>query len=130
MATITRTQMLPLLVEACPSYEADWKQFVTDYADDPGPFFYIAITQFSRCLSRALASGDRETMGRVFDLLERFITDGDAEVQEAAVVGIIKNLQNANLHDVTVPDDYVPYCCRKPGDGGPRSGRSGPTAGS
>ena len=41
--------------------------------------------------------------------LERLIVHGDAQVQEAAVVGIIKNLQNASLHEQTAPSDYVPY---------------------
>lgn len=109
MATITRSQMFPLLVEACPSYEADWRQFLAEYADDPEPLTYIAIVQFARHLSQVLAAGDQESLRRVFDLLERLIVDGDAEVQEAAVVGIIKNLQNADLHHVTKPDDYRPF---------------------
>jgi hypothetical protein len=109
MATITRAQMFPLLIEACPSYQSDWNRFIAEYADDPEPFHYIAITQFAQCLSRALAAGDQDTMRRVFDLLERFIVDGDADTQEAAVVGIIKNLQNASLHHGTAPADYVPF---------------------
>ncbi len=109
MKTITRSQVLPLLLEACPSYEADWKKFTAEYADDPDPFLYVAIVQFAGHLSKVLAAGDGDSLGRVFNLLERFITEGDAEVQEAAVVGLVKNLQNADLHHGTAPDDYVPF---------------------
>jgi hypothetical protein len=101
--------MLPLLVDACPSFEPEWQRFKTDYTDDPERFLYVALAPFTQCLSRALAAGDTKTLRRVFDLLERLIVDGDANVQEAAVVGIIKNLQNSTLHDQTTPDDYVPY---------------------
>ena len=106
--TITRAQLLPLLAEACPPYQADFDRFRTEFADDER-FVYIAFTEFARSLSRAMAARDEQTIRRVFDVLERFITEGDAEVQEAAVVGIIKNLQNVNLHEKTPPDDYVPF---------------------
>jgi hypothetical protein len=109
VTTITRSEILPLLVEACPSYEPELRRFKSDYVDDVEPFLYVAFPQFTRCLSRVLAAGDVETVQRVFALVERLIVEGDAEVQEAAVVGIIRNLQNANLHEQTSPDDYLPY---------------------
>lgn len=109
MAVITRSQIVPLLVEACPAYEADWKRFATEYTDDPERFLYVALVPFAQCLSRTLAAGDRATTARVFSLLERFITEGEPEVQEAAVVGIIKDLQNEHLHRGTSPDDYLPF---------------------
>ncbi len=101
--------MLTLLLEACPPFDPEWRRFKTEYADDPEQFLYVAIPPFTRCLSQALAAGDTATVRRVFDVLERLIVEGDTHVQEAAVVGIIKNLQNASLHDRTTPDDYVPY---------------------
>lgn len=107
--TITRSEILPLLADACPAYRSDYDRFRTEFADHPERFVYVGFTQFARCLSRAMAARDEQTMTRVFELLERFITEGDAEVQEAAVVGIIKNLQNVELHERTTPDDYVPF---------------------
>jgi hypothetical protein len=102
--------MFGMLLEACPSYEGDWKKFLTEYAaDDPGPLSYVATTQFARHLSRVLAAGDVNSVRRVFQVLERFIAEGDPEVQELAVVGLIKNLQNATLHDGTKPSDYQPF---------------------
>ena len=109
MPTITRSEMLPLLVEACPPYAAAWARFKAEYVDDPDPFLYVALTQFARCLSDVHASGDGQTVARVFRLIERFITDGDPDVQEAAVVGMIRDLQNVNLHGSTTPGDYVPF---------------------
>ena len=101
--------MITLLVEACPSFEPEWRRFQSEYTDEPERFLYVALPQFSRCLSRALAARDTETVRRVFAVLERLIVQGDAQVQEAAVVGIIKNLQNSSLHEQTAPNDYLPY---------------------
>ena len=98
-----------MLVEACPPFESDWRRFKSEYADNPEPFLYVALTQFSSCVSGALAAGDGDSVARVFKVLERFITEGDADVQEAAVVGLIKNLQNADLHRTTAPADYEPF---------------------
>ena len=106
--TITRSQVLPLLADACPAYQAEFDRFKTEFAGDDR-FIYVAFTEFARCLSRAMAARDEQTMRRTFDVVERLITDGDTEVQEAAVVGLIKNLQNANLHEKTTPEDYVPF---------------------
>ena len=109
MAQIDRAQMFPLLAEACPAFQSDWKQFQAEYGAAPAPFHYLAITQFARRLSQALAAGERDTLSRVFALVERFIVEGDADVQETAVVGIIKNLQNADLHESTAPAGYLPF---------------------
>ncbi|HJR59808.1 MAG TPA: hypothetical protein VJ813_10430 [Vicinamibacterales bacterium] len=109
MAVIPRSQLFPLLLEACPSYEAVWNTFLAEYADEPEPLSYVALAQFARHLSNVLAAGDQQSLRRVFDLLERLIIDGDADAQEATVVGIIKNLQNEHLHQNTKPDDYLPY---------------------
>jgi hypothetical protein len=101
--------MLPMLVEALPSYENDWRRFKTEYTDNPEPFLYVALAQFSTCLAGAVAAGDGDGVARVFKVLERFITEGDHDVQEAAVVGLIKNLQNAEFHRTTAPQDYEPF---------------------
>ena len=109
MSQIARAQMFPLLAEACPPFKTEWEQFLAEYGDGPEPFHYIAITRLARCLSRSLREGDGETISRVFVLLERFIKEGDHDVQETAVVGIIKSLQNAEFHDGTTSDQYVPF---------------------
>jgi hypothetical protein len=109
VAVITHSQLFPLLLEACPSYEADWKKFLAEYADEPDKLSYVALAQFAQHLSHVLASGDQQSLRRVFDLLERLIIEGDDAAQEATVVGIIKNLQNEHLHQRTKPDDYLPF---------------------
>jgi hypothetical protein len=106
---ISRSEMIPLLVEACPSFESEWRQFQTECADEPDLPNYLAIGDFAKHLSRVLAEGNEVVLRRVFDVIERLILDGDAYVAEAAVVGVIEDLQNTNLHTGTTPEQYLPF---------------------
>lgn len=102
--------MGPLLVEACPSFEPQWKEFLASWIDyGPEPPLYPLFGDFARHLSGLLLTGNDQALRRVFDVVERFIVDGDAYVSEAAIVGILEDLQNANLHTGTKPDQYLPY---------------------
>jgi hypothetical protein len=106
---IDRTEMIPLLVEACPSFGPPWRKFRAEWANESELPCYIAIGEFARHLSTVLASGNEDVLRNVFDVVERLILEGDPYVQEAAVVGVIEDLQNSNLHSGTKPDQYLPY---------------------
>ena len=49
----------------------------------------------------------------VFGVLERLIIEGDSYVREAAIVGLIEDLQNTNLHSGTTPEQYLPFLLPK-----------------
>ena len=70
---------------------------------------YLALADFPRHLSGQLAENNNAVLERVFKIVERFIVEGDGYVREAAIVGIIEDLQNTNLHDGTTPDQYLPF---------------------
>jgi hypothetical protein len=106
---ISRDQMGPLLVEACPSFEPQWKTFLAEWDHEPDLPLYIVISDFARHLSTILARSDDERLHCVFAVVERFIVGGDAFVSEAAIVGILEDLQNGNLHSGTKPEQYLPF---------------------
>ena len=106
---ITRDEMIPLLVEACPSFEPEWRAFREEWANEAELPCYIAIGEFARHLSSVLANGNEEVLNKVFEVVERLILEGDPYVREAAIVGAIEDLQNSNLHSGTKPDQYLPY---------------------
>jgi hypothetical protein len=104
---ISRSEMLPLLVEACPEFESTWREFLAEWSEEPGPPpHYLALSDFARHLSAVLARGDEATLRRVFAAVERLIVEGDAYVNEAAIVGLLEDLQNTNLHNGTDPAQY------------------------
>lgn len=82
---IDRSEMIPLLVEACTSFEPAYREFCG--ANEPELPCYIAIGEFARHLSTVLASGNDEVLRQVFKVVERLILEGDPYVQEAAIVG-------------------------------------------
>ena len=107
---VYRQQMGPLLLGACPSFEPQWKQFLADWiSDGPDLPLYILWGDFARHLSGLLLRGDDETLRRVFEVVELFIIEGDSYVSEAAIVGILEDLQNTNLHSGTKPEHYLPF---------------------
>jgi hypothetical protein len=106
---IDRSQMIPLLVEACPSFAPEWREFCAEWAKATELPCYIAIGEFARHLSKVLANGDDEVLHRVFDVVERLILEGDRYVREAVIVGVIEDLQSLHLHSSTKPEQYLPY---------------------
>lgn len=101
--------MLRLLVEACPTFEKEWRQFLTESADEAELPCYLAIGQFARHLSAVLAEGNEPVLSQVFYILERLLKEGDSYVREAAVLGIIEDLQNTQLHSGTNPEQYLRF---------------------
>jgi hypothetical protein len=106
---IRKFQMGPMLVEACPSFELEWKQFLAEWAHEPDIPVYLALSDFARHLSGLLIEGNDPALTRVFNVVERFIVEGEAYVSEAAIVGLLEDLQNTNLHTGTTPDQYLPF---------------------
>jgi hypothetical protein len=113
---IRRFQIGLILVEACPFFDPEWKQFLAGWADEPDVPIYLALSDFARHLSGLLAEGKEQALERVFTVVERFIVEGDGYVKEAAIVGLIEDLQNTNLCRGTLPDQYLTFLlpqCRR-----------------
>jgi hypothetical protein len=99
--------MVPLLVEASPTFAETWNQFQVEWAGEQSLPYYLALADFVRHMSHLLASGDEETLRRIFSVIERLHVEGSQSVREAATVGLLEDLQNANLHDAgTSPEQF------------------------
>lgn len=103
---ITKDQMFSLLLEACPSFSRDWESFVEKWAAETELPLYEALGSFARHLVSKLAAGETEPFNAVFTVVERLITDGDDYVKNAAIVGLLEDLQNASLHTTTEPEQF------------------------
>jgi hypothetical protein len=106
-SNIEMPAMVPLLVEASPSFAETWRQFQVEWACEHTLPFHLALADFVRHMSHLLASGDEATLHRIFSVIERFHVEGASKVREAATVGLLEDLQNANLHDAgTSPEQF------------------------
>lgn len=113
---ITRSQMFDPLLEADPSFEKPWQTFIADYADEPEPPLYVALWELADHLVERLRLGDVEGFDKVFEVVERWHTEGDHYVSEAATVGLLESLQNVlggndrkRGVDGVLASDFEPY---------------------
>src|SRR5690606_29937885 len=109
MEMITKSEMIPLMLTACPSFENTWREFLVSWRDESEPPLYLALSDLARHLISMLARNDVATFPGVFAVVERWHLEGDPYVAEAATVGLLEDLQNTNLHDSTVPEQFRLY---------------------
>ena len=91
---IARSEMFTPLLEADASFEPRWLGFISDYADEPELPLYIALGEFAQHLIERQQRGDTHGFDAVFDVVERWHTEGDTYVSEAASIGFLESLQN------------------------------------
>ena len=98
--------MMEPLLEACPAFRPTWGAFLERWRSEHELPLYLAIGDLARHLISVLATGDAETLTRVFAVVERWHVEGDQYVREAATVGLLEDLQNEGLHDSTKPAEF------------------------
>lgn len=107
---IAKGRMFEVLLVACPSFRPAWQAFVDEWRDSvDGPPLYIALCDLARHLVGMLERGDTETFPAVFAAVERLVVEGEHFVSEAAVVGLLEDLQNLNLYTTTEPEQFRPW---------------------
>ena len=105
---ITAADVIPVLLEACPSFRARWAAYVADPMYDE-PLLYVHLGEFARHVVELLKSRSTGEFAAVFDAVERLHIEGDSYVKEAATIGLLEGLQNAAGHADLDPDAFVSY---------------------
>ena len=106
---IDRSEMMPVIIAACPDFAATYDAFVAEWADEPETPYYLALADFSRHIISLLETGNRQQLHAAFEAIERLHCDGDSYVREAATIGILESLQNTNLHPNTNPEQFLEF---------------------
>jgi hypothetical protein len=104
---IAKEQVMPLLLEACPSFAERWKSHAVDY--DGGALLYVALGEFAHHVVDLVRSGQTSELPAVFDVVERLHVGGDPYVREAATIGLLEGLQNVALNTGLDPRQLVPW---------------------
>ena len=108
---IYRHEMFAPLLAAYPGFKAQHDAFMTDWADDSeAPPDYLLLADLARECSMLLANDRKAEISNIFGVVEDWLLNGDEYVQEAATVGFLEDIQNTNLHELTEPDDFLPFC--------------------
>ncbi len=88
---------MPLLVAACPSFEAAWREYAADDLYD-ADLVYVHLGELARHVVELAAVGRAAHLAELFRAIERLNVEGDAYVREAACVGALEAIQNEALH--------------------------------
>lgn len=104
---IDQSAMLQAMVEKCPAFTPVYESFISDWSDEHDRPLYLLLADFARFLVTLLESDNHEVMNAAFELIETLLTDGDSFVRTAVTVGILENIQNANIHRTTTPQQFV-----------------------
>jgi len=96
---ISRNEVMPLLLEAAPSYAERWAKLEHEAVhideESGGRLHYLDAGEFARHLVALHQRGARDELRRSFDVIERLHTDGDDYVRELATIGFLEDLQTA-----------------------------------
>lgn len=82
---------MPLLLEACPSFQAAWEEHRRQHGDE---LLYIALGRFADHLLELYQQHRTEVFSAVAEVVERLQIEGEHYVQEAATIGLLEGIQN------------------------------------
>ena len=93
-STIHREEVMPLVLQACPSFAGRWREYISSDIYQP-ELLYAHLGQLAHHLCALLRICDDSEFSAVFSLIERLCTEGDDYVKEAATIGLLEDIQNA-----------------------------------
>jgi len=116
-AILTKEDFLDPLPAIWPGFQAlrdDFERKYADSADDMPD--YILVGDLVRACAGLLKDGQEAELTGIFDLVDRWIAQGDNYVRTIAITGFIEDMTNRNMHTDTRPEDFERFL-------GPRSTR-------
>lgn len=97
---ISKDQVMPLLIEACPSYRLP---------SDDRDLLYAMLGDFSEHLWQLQQQGHTEEFPAVGRAIERMHIEGDEYVRESATIGLLEGIQNVWGNNGTDPELFVQH---------------------
>jgi hypothetical protein len=101
---ITRDQIIPLLLAACPSFRPVWEEHLADCDEE---ITYAVLGDFARHLRHLHHQNQSGVFPAVAQVVERLHVEGDHYVREAATIGLLEAIQNVWGHEGTDPEMFA-----------------------
>jgi hypothetical protein len=105
---ITRVEMIPVLLEVFPELKPEWEEFRSEWKGEGLPL-YLFFGDVALKVIELHANGFTNRLDEIFRAVERWHTEGDSYVRNAATIGFLEDLQNSGLHKTTQPEDFRSY---------------------
>ncbi|MGM7636584.1 DUF7674 family protein [Bacillus sp. Hm123] len=97
---ISTNEVMKLLLQACPSYQTRWEEYVKDnYETGEEHLLYIDLSDFSAHIIDLYKQNKIDEFPAVFEVIELLHTSGDDYVKEASTIGLLEDMQNQLLTD-------------------------------
>ena len=107
---IGRDDVIPLLLEAVPSFREVWETEVfEDNKDGDSRLGYLDASAFARHLFKLWQTGQTQEVRRAFEVIERLHVEGDHYVRELATIGYLEDVQNVAGHAGVSPTGMREY---------------------
>lgn len=99
---------MDVLLKACPGFGPTWSEYLArDTTVERLP--YVEIGEFVNYLIDAASRGETGCLSEVFGAVEMLLNDGDSDVKELMIVGLVEDIQNMSLHRGLNPDIFLPF---------------------
>ncbi|HKN36955.1 MAG TPA: hypothetical protein VJX16_27230 [Terriglobales bacterium] len=91
---LEKQHVISHLLREFPQFRNRWEEARNKWRHDAGA--YLDMSSFARFVTDELyEKGQYQQVRAAFELIERFLTDGTAEVRELAALGFLETLQTA-----------------------------------
>ncbi|MEM9505025.1 MAG: hypothetical protein AAGA01_13835, partial [Cyanobacteria bacterium P01_E01_bin.43] len=84
---ISKDQMMPLLIESCPSFQPILDEHRQYYGEE---IPYVVLGEFAHHLLQLHHHHQTDLVPAVAQVIERLYVEGDPYVQEAATIGLLE----------------------------------------
>ena len=100
---IEQEQVIPLILEACPSFRETWDQ------SDDQELLYVIMGELAHHLLSLYCDTRTDEFGPLCEVIERLHTDGNGFVRELATIGFLESVQNVWSHSDTDSEDFYRF---------------------
>jgi hypothetical protein len=89
---ITQTEVMPLLLQACPGFLPRWKEHLAYWGKDERGIFNDT-SEFALYVVDSYSRGNVSEFADLFSLIDRILAQGDEEARGIATVGVLESIQ-------------------------------------
>ena len=101
---ISKEEMFKPILAVSDGFRPIWNEFVREWEDEAELPQYLALSDLATYISGLVTESRTRELSDIFEVIERWLLEGDGYVREAAIVGILEDLQNTNVVGSDVPD--------------------------
>jgi hypothetical protein len=95
---MTVTEVVPSFLAVCPRIGPAWDEHLQFWEGEPERGYFNDAGVVAQHLVDRFQQGDVSEFPAAFDLIERCLTEGDEQVKEVVILGIIEGIQNVASH--------------------------------